>query len=281
MKALDMTVVFESIHRMPSLPVVVMELLASMDQDEVPVGALASKISQDQALTAKTLRLANSSFYGRTQRVNSMSEAISILGFRAVRSIVTTAGVIQTVPGNLVNPHALHPFWCHAIATAVCARELAPHLQVSADHAYTAGLLHDIGRLILVSQFPQHYAAVLDYRAAQDCAMLDAEQEVLGLDHTAIGAALANYWKFSGAMQLAIGGHHMVNTAANHPLCATFHLANVLAHGLDMAADNPTDAVPTIAPAAWALLPKESDTMLGIFSRIETLYAGAIQILND
>lgn len=279
MSALALDDVLKVIHRLPSLPTVVMELLASMDQEDVDVDTLAQKIAQDQALTAKTLRLANSSFYGRVREVNTMAEAIAILGFRTVRSVVTTAGLIQALNHTGAECVDLGPFWRHAIAAAVCARELAPHLRTNPDHAYTAGLLHDIGRLVLVTQFAERYTSVVAYRTQHDCSTLVAERHVLGIDHAAIGQALTSYWKFPTPMQWAVGQHHESNLAATEPLTLVVAAADAIVHALDLSMD-PDAAVPELSPQLWNVLGIDSKNLLQIFARVETQFAAASQILN-
>lgn len=283
MSTLAMEEVLKVIHRLPSLPTVVMELLASIDQEDVDVGTLAQKIAQDQALTAKALRLANSSFYGRVREVNTMAEAISVLGFRTVRSVVTTAGLMQAMRHTGDAAVDLGPFWRHGIAAAVCARELAPYLRANPDHAYTAGLLHDIGRLVLVTQFGALYEPVVAHRTQSDCSTLVAERHVLGIDHAAIGQALTAYWKFPAAMQSAVGQHHdplpTRALGAALPLTLAVAAADAIVHALDLSGD-PTDAVPSIDPQLWSVLGINTEALLRIFANVEKQFAAASQILN-
>lgn len=238
MSHLSISEVLLTIHKIPSLPVVIMELLASMNQEDTPVEALGAKISQDQALTAKTLRLANSSFYGMAHQVTTPQQAIAILGFRTIRCLATTTGLMAVVP---VGKHAefdATAFWRHGIAAAVCAREVAQTLGCNPDHAYTAALLHDIGRLILATQFPTHFAAVQDYQAAHACPLLEAEQTVLGVDHAAVGFAMTRHWNFPTAFQHAIASHHSPRTAQEDALTTVVRAANVLAHGVACSPEN-------------------------------------------
>lgn len=279
MNPLAMDDVLKVIHRLPSLPTVVMELLASIDQDDVDIDTLAGKIAQDQALTAKALRLANSSFYGRAQAVNTMTEAIAILGFRTVRSVVTTAGLMQSMGHGGGNGPDLQPFWQHAIAVAVCARELAPHVRVNPDHAYTAGLLHDIGRLVLVTQLGDQYANAVAYGVAHDCSTLQAERTVLGLDHAEIGQALTVYWKFPLHLQSAVGMHHAAEVPEDESLTLVVMAADAIAHALDLSLA-PGDAVPAMPAQLWSRLGVDDKTLLHIFSQVEKQFVAASQILE-
>ena len=146
---------------LPSLPAVVMELLTCIDQDDVDISVLAKKVSHDQALTAKTLRLANSSTYGLQVKVTTIQQAITFLGFQTTRNLITAAAVTGCFAQGLCKGFDDKAFWRHSIATAVCARVLARRMRFNQDYAFTAGLLHDIGRLVLVTMYPEQYAEAI------------------------------------------------------------------------------------------------------------------------
>lgn len=267
------------IHNLPSLPTVVVELLASLDQDDVNIDTLVQKIAQDQALAAKTLRLANSSFYGMARQITTIQEAITILGFGTVRSVATTAALIRTFTGGSHTGFNFAPFWRHAIAAAVCARELAPHLYLSPDQAYTAGLLHDIGRLVLVTQFQPQYQATMTYRAEHDCHLLDAEHAVLGLDHAQVGQALTQHWKFPLTMQQALAEHHAPSSLGMQPLSLVVMAADAIAHALDLSMDA-DDLVAPVPLGLWRRLGLDEKTLQQVFENTETQFAGASLVLN-
>ncbi|WEF31159.1 HDOD domain-containing protein [Pseudoduganella chitinolytica] len=206
--ALTYDEVVEGLGDLPSLPAVVMELLNSIDQEDVDIGLLARKVSHDQALTAKTLRLANSSAYGFQVKVTTIQQAITYLGFETTRNLITAAAVTGCFAEGKCAGFDHKAFWRHSIGSAACAKVLARHMRFNQDYAFTAGLLHDIGRLVLVSGFPRHYERVLAWRAQHDSTLLLAERTVLGIDHVEAGLALAEHWNFSDTMRLAIGGHH-------------------------------------------------------------------------
>lgn len=275
--ALDLAL--SRIHHLPSLPTVVLELLASVDQEDINLDDLAQKISQDQAITARTLRLANSSFYGMERQVTSIQEAIAILGFQTVRRMVTTAALLDAFESTTENRFNFNRFWQHAIATAVCARELAPHLEVNPDHAYTAGLLHDIGRLVLATQFQTEYTATLAYQAAQDCPLLVAEQAVLGIDHAQVGEALTQHWKFPLTMTRAVADHHRTSCQGIAPLSLVVMAANAMAYALDTSSDT-DNMVASLPEGLWQTLGLSTDTLQRVSALTATQFAGARQILN-
>jgi putative nucleotidyltransferase with HDIG domain len=242
--------IVKQIQDLPSLPAVVMELLNSIDQEDIDINVLAKKVSHDQALTAKTLRFANSSFYGTQSKVTTIQQAITLLGVANVRNLITAAAISGSFPENQCVGFNFKAFWRHSMATAVCAQLLARHLHVNSDYAFTAGLLHDIGRLVIVTRFPQHYAAAIAYRIEQDCYMLEAERAMLGIDHVIAGHALAVHWHFSEVMQHAIVGHHEPENSDGGALVSLIHVANSIVHALDVT-NVEDDLVPPISLPAW------------------------------
>ncbi|MCE3262995.1 MAG: histidine kinase [Pseudoduganella sp.] len=263
--------VVKNLDDLPSLPAVVMELLNSIDQEEVDIAVLAKKVSHDQALTAKTLRLANSSLFGLQVKVTTIQQAITFLGFQSTRNLITAAAVTGCFTGKLCPGFDHRSFWRHSIATAACAKVLARHVRFNQDYAFTAGLLHDIGRLVLVSSFPELYGEVIAYQRAQDCYTLEAERAVLGIDHVEAGLALAEHWNFSDTMRLAIAGHHEPQKPGAGFLAAIIHVADAVVHALDLA-QNPDDMVPPVSTVAWQALNLSEDTCLHLFRETELQY---------
>jgi putative nucleotidyltransferase with HDIG domain len=263
---------------LPALPLVVTELLASFDDPEVELGEVARKIAIDQALAAKTLRLANSSFYGLQSKVRTISQAIAVLGFDSVRSLVVGAGVIGGFQEGRDKGFDFDGFWRHAIATALCARALARSAGCNPELAFVAGLLHDLGRLVLVTRFPEHYAEVLAQRTLRDCGLLDAEQAVLGLDHAQVGRALAQHWRIPEQICRAIANHHAPMQQDYGELPSVVHVANVVSHGLDLVGDD-DELVPALVQGAWDSLHLSPAALRAVFAQAEAQFEDTCQIL--
>lgn len=233
MKSLRLEDVLQGVHALPSLPIVVMDLLASLDDAELNIPVLVQLIEKDQALTARTLRIANSSFYGMPRQVRSVADAIAMLGFQTIRSITLAAAVISRVPiGFGAAGCDFVAFWRHSIETALTARALAALSGRSTTLAYTAGLLHDVGRLLLTSRYCANYAAVLDHARARGCSLLVAERELLQFDHCTVGDALAQHWKLPAEIRAAIGQHHNDGAWHGDKLPLLVHAADALAHAM-------------------------------------------------
>ena len=268
----------KQIHDLPTLPAIVMEILNSLENDDVDINILARKVSHDQALTAKTLRFANSSFYATQAKVTTIQQAITLLGMQNVRNLITAAAMSGCFPENACAGFDFKAFWRHSMATAVCARVIARHLRLNQDYAFVGGLLHDIGRLVLVTRFTGDYEKVIAHRREHDCYLLEAERAVMGIDHTMAGHALAVHWHFSSAIQQAIAEHHTPDPHSGSALGALVHVANVAVHALDLAGVE-DDLVPPLNDHAWAALGLSRQAWLQIFHETELEFGEINRVL--
>jgi putative nucleotidyltransferase with HDIG domain len=228
MKAIE-SILKES-NALPSLPAVVIELQKCLDADNTGAKQLAEKISRDQALSAKTLRLANSPFYSMQCAVSTIKQAVSVLGFDSVRTMVTTAGIVNAfVASQLPKEFDFENFWRHSLATGMCAKTLARFCDVDPDQAFMAGLMHDIGKLVLARAHPEKFMEAIRYAEAQSCPISKAEKAMFDFDHAAVGAQLAKTWNFPVAIQRAIEEHESPSMPQErNSLVALIHVANAL-----------------------------------------------------
>lgn len=277
MTMLTLPEVLKAVNSLPSLPAVVLELIASLDDDDVDIDTLAGKIALDQALSAKTLRLANSSFYGVQRQVTSPRDAVTVLGFRTLRSLATTAALVGALGAGGNPSFGFLAFWRHAIGTALCARALALQLALNSEAAYMAGLMHDIGRLVLATRFAGAYASVIARRRADDCYPVDAERAVLGLDHAMVGEALARHWKFPEAILHSTAHHHNPGVSAE-PLAMVVHVADAIAHALDLS-DDPDDLVPEVSDQSLQMLGLDAQCLIAIFQDVEKKFEATCSVL--
>jgi putative nucleotidyltransferase with HDIG domain len=270
--------VINRISDLPALPAVVQDLMKTAGSDAFDINVITGKISLDQALTAKTLRFANSSFYGLQSKVTTIQQAITLIGVDSVRHMVTAAALTGYFPSNQCAGFDLISLWRHTVATAVCARVLARHLHVNQDYAFTAGLLHDIGKLALATYFRGEYEAVVIYRNLHDCQWLEAEQEVMGVDHVVAGQALAAHWNFSDTICHAIAGHHHPELQKVRSLASIVHVANAIAHALDLSGLE-DDLVPPVSQIAWDGLGLSEEVYQQVFHETEQLFDEVSRVL--
>ncbi|UCU98122.1 HDOD domain-containing protein [Acidovorax radicis] len=268
MNALTVEGIRRSIRELPALPAVVLELIQSFGDSHISAEQLAAKISHDQAIAAKTLRLANSSFYGLPRQVTSIPEATTILGLRTLRSVATAAGVVGGFSSLQCPGFHFEAFWRHSIATAITARTLAQRSNLDEDTAFTMGLLHDIGRLVLVSSYESEYAQAIAYQLEHDCLMHVAERLQFGVDHADVGGVVAEHWHFAPEIVAAISDHHRPQGARTRCLGDLLHVADNIAHGLDLSRKE-DDMVPLLGLDAWARMALSGSDYLDVFDVVE------------
>ena len=277
MTAVNLAPVVQSLRELPALPSVVLDLIHSLGREDVDVTALAEKMSRDQALAAKILRLANSSFYGLPARVKTVKQAIVVLGFDSARALAVASNMIGSIQGA-ARQVDVADFWRHSIATALCAKNLARLAGIDQEAAFIAGLLHDIGRLVLATRFPDDYARVLQDCERNDTPVGVAEVRVFGLDHQRAGEMLAEAWKFPPLIQRAIGQHHAPDGADLADLPGVVHAANAMVHALDLGGGR-HGAVPRLLDAAWDSLGLTPDHLLAVCRETEAQFEEACRLL--
>jgi len=280
MTALSVDEVMRAVQQLPSLPSVVAQLLDLFSAEDPDSAAIGRAFDHDQALAARVLRVANSSFYGMTGQVGSVQNAIVVLGLRNLRNLTLAAAVTTSFPAFASDWFDQKIFWQHSLAVAQGADVLAQRAGMHQESAFTTGLLHDIGRLALITCFPAQMREVVLYQRDRDCDAGEAEQAVLGLDHAMVGAALARRWKFPAAVQEAIARHHATAGAARAPdtLADLLHLADVTAHALDLSGD-PHERVPRLDGGAWHRLGMQWPAYGAALRDIEQRSADAGQML--
>lgn len=260
------------VRNLPALPQAVLEARQLLASDDVAFDHLADAISHDTALAADLLRLANSSLYGLAGRVRTVRDAVSVLGLRNLDMLLTAAamrGALRPDAGG-----ASHigfdtvSHWRHGVASGLCAFHLAAERKLERGAAFTAGLLHDLGRLALACVAPQSMHELLARQAAEDAPLLALEQEQLGSDHAAFGAMVAEHWHFGGDIVEAIRLHHAPGERPPTPLADIVHVADAMVHALDLNA-LPGERVPAIDPMAWNRLALSDEACLRVFESTE------------
>jgi putative nucleotidyltransferase with HDIG domain len=178
---------------LPALPKIVARILDMLGDEEVNVEVLSSHIVSDPAVVARLLAAANAGALGVTGRVDSVRQAILLLGVSRVRDITLATAIIDRF--SATPPFDAKRLWLHSLGVAICAQEVARSAGLDVDVAYTAGLLHDVGQLLLFVADPMAYAGVLSLQVERDLDIVEAERDYLGVDHAHVGGELARLWK--------------------------------------------------------------------------------------
>lgn len=222
----------EILHKsdlIPPLPDLVARLLGILNKQETEPQDLERLLQNDQVLVAKMLAMVNSPFYGLNRTIRTIKEAVMVLGFRGVRSLVLATSTAKFLQRNFeVYGHQPKGLWLHAVSVAAAARSLAKTCKMTADEAemlFVAGLLHDIGKMLLVTYLNEASKG----NAAQGSAV-DFERTTIGIDHTEAGALVTAKWNLAAEIQDAIKAHHEGAPSTATRGAAVVRLADAVAH---------------------------------------------------
>ncbi len=230
------------IHRLESLPAIVVQALDQLSQPDVNLRQVSEVIGQDSVITARMMSIANSVYYRRGAAVHRLSDALVRLGISMVKEVLLTASVIGIMDRPL-NAYQLDrgQIFRHSLATAIGARLIAQRVNYPyREEAYIAGLLHDIGKLIFDRYLQDRYTEVIEHATTNEVAFVDAEAHILGYDHAQIGGLVIAAWDLPARFVEAVATHHSPSTAKDFPeLAYIVHLANAftLSLGLDVGGD--------------------------------------------
>jgi putative nucleotidyltransferase with HDIG domain len=196
-----------ALRLLPPFPAIAHRVLAIVGHENVAIQELGDLVKMDPSFSAELLRIANSALFGSRHEVKSVSQAIVLLGLNRVKTMATLVAVNRMVRSSL-RMGALHKVWVHSLATALIAEEAARVSGVAADAAYTAGLLHNLGTLGLMSAYPEEYSRMLE--VAQDFGfdLLQTERDLFDIDHCLAGCYLAQDWDYPDELAAAIAVHH-------------------------------------------------------------------------
>ena len=242
----------EGTTNIATIPDVVVKLRRMMDNPGTSAATIGEEISKDQVLSAKVLRLVNSGFYGFRSPITTITQATVLLGFDVVKTLVLSASVLDIL--ELMNK-LLAGLWEHSLATARIANVLAERLRLpNPEEVAVAGLLHDLGKIIIAQRFPEEHRAICRLVERRECLMADAEREVLGVQHSEVATWLLKKWALPSRLVFPVAFQNQFNASREFAdRTAVIHLANVMARarGYGQAGDH---RLPAINRDAWDLL---------------------------
>jgi putative nucleotidyltransferase with HDIG domain len=217
---------------LPSLPEIYLRVCAQLDDEITTVQQIGDTMQQDPSLTTRVLKMVNSGYCGLPNQVSSVAQSISLLGRERFRHILIAAVLRDVFSSGPNNPaFSMQVFWQHSIKTAIIARELARQVREieEPESMFTAGLLHDIGKLPLIDEFPERMLAAEEYMIQQRVDVLTAELNQVGFTHTAVGETLMQRWGLPQLLIDSAGSHHeTVHDGPHRHATHLIYLANQL-----------------------------------------------------
>ncbi len=226
---MDINTLFDNIKNLPSVPEVVRELIVTLNDENASLTDLGKKVSQDQAISLKVLRMVNSPLHGLAQPCNSIEDSVVLLGSAKIKTLVIASGLVNSVEDT--NGVDMKAFWTESFRVAAYAKHIATKINANPDVAFTAGLIHNIGSLLIAMSEPKIAAEIEEY-VKSDKARDVVETNLLGFTHADVSAELARRWKFPEDLVATV--EHQLTPLNSDPLnleSSALHLATHVSAG--------------------------------------------------
>jgi HD-like signal output (HDOD) protein len=271
--AMSVDLLLKDVSALPSLPLLYNRLDETINHPRSSIADIAKILSEDQGLAARILKLANSPLFGYFSKIDTITQAVTIIGVQQVRDLalaVSVMGLFKGIPEDLIT---MDCFWRHSIASALAARVLATSQRESnLERFFVAGILHDIGRLVMFLRIPDICREMIMVARDKQRCLYEVERERLGFDHSTVGGALLRLWKLPIRVAEPVECHHRCSQASQFPReTAIMHCADLIAHALQLGSSG--DAlVPMLTSGTWERLAISHLQLPALISQIESQF---------
>ena len=266
---------------LPALPANMARLLDLIRNPDTRMDEIINNIAMDQSITAKILRLVNSSFYGMAGKVSSLRQAVVLLGLQTVENVILSMSLSKAfrIPGLGAAGFSLDAFWEHTVGCGLICHAISRRQRIGdRSEAFVAGLLHDIGKLLIPHVAPEEFASVLQAARDEDLFSWEAESRFLSADHAIAGAWLAKRWRLPDILVEAIFFHHRPREV-ERPLAGIVHVADSLCTAFGVGSSG-CDLVPSIDPRVWEGLGLSRSGMDGLLMDVKEVLQGVSQTVD-
>ncbi len=222
----------DQIKEIPTLPIILSKVNRMLGDNDTTIRKLSRVIESDQAIAARILKLVNSAFYGFRSKISNIPHALVILGFNSIRNAIVSVSVLNAFSGEQGKKFDSKDFWKHSVAVAVISKYLAGKTRlVPPDESFVAGLLHDIGKILIAQYFRETFHQILDTIREEGLSFYQAEKKRVPFTHAQIGGYLAQKWQFPQSLVEAIEYHHSATKRGADPgLLLIVYFADQIAH---------------------------------------------------
>jgi putative nucleotidyltransferase with HDIG domain len=270
----------QEVSTIHSLPMFYSQLSEAIDHPRSSIADIAKIISEDQGLTARILKLANSPLFGYFSKIETITQAVTIIGVLQVRDLALALSVMDVfagIPQNLVN---MEQFWRHSLATGLAARLLATsQREASLERFFVAGILHDVGRLVMYIRVPELSLELLEQCRSTGELLHRAERDRLGFDHADLGGSLLRRWKIPTRVAEPVERHHDCRRAEQYPREASIlHLADIVAHAMQLGNSGEV-YVPELDRSVWDRLLVSCHYLPNLVQQVDTTFNETVQAL--
>ena len=270
----DLTRIIGKIEDLPTLPRTVLKITELVNNPKSSARDLSRIITDDQVLTARLLKLVNSSFYGFPQRISTVTGAIVLLGFDAIRNLLLTTSVFDVFSNHTKRAKFnQEKFWDHSLGCAVGAKVIGNFMRHDKiEELFVSGLLHDIGKIVEMMFLPKEFSKMTALVKKKNTLLREAELSVLGYTHAEIGKFLGERWNLPPKLIGVIGHHHDPSAAGPFTLeAAIIHLADILCRSLSIGSGG-DEKIPALDAFAWEILKIKIPAIEPILEEIKKEY---------
>lgn len=279
-KHVDAKRLISGVTKVASLPMMYTRITEAVSDPKSSTKHLAEIISEDTALTAKLLRLANSALYNFPSKVNTVNHAVTVIGTRQLCELVLACSVVslfKDIDAKYVN---MESFWRHSVACGVCGRILASHRRdPNVEAAFVAGLLHDIGRLIMLKEIPEIMNEVFQESEKEGELLYVSEYSLMGINHATLGGMLLEQWRLPLRLIESVKYHHNPEVARNYSIEAAInHVSDAMAHGL-LYGGSGERFVPPVKNSVWLKIGISDSALRMAIEEVEKQYQAAMEFV--
>ena len=278
--SLDAERIVTNVLKVAALPAVTVKFSEAIKNPSTSNQDLENIVSEDSALAAKVLMISNSALFNFPSKINTISKAVTIIGHKQLSEIILSCSIVamfKDIPQNVID---MDRFWRHSIAVATTARILAAsRREQNIEKFFTAGLLHDIGKLIIFVEAPKYALEVITKCAETNELMHKVEKSVLGFDHAKLGSMLLKKWKLPEEIVSSVHYHHMPSVYSGDIIGPSMiHIADIISHSLEYGSSGES-FVPTLNEKAWSALGLDVDILSSVIDQLHVQHTEAVKFI--